>query len=292
MSHHFRWGLAVLLLATTVMAAAFPTAPLSSAAALPKKPIVVGIIGPLSAMLRAIGGDHVTVVTLVPPGASPHVFEPAPHRVRQLRQAKLVVSIGSLGLSVASRPHLTRLVPNTYLIMADEVVYHDPLVSSPGLRASPRHHHDDTHFWTSLRTMSQLIPALVNGLSAIDPAHAKAYQTRGQTLKEAFQAHDRVLSRRFKRGQAFVIYHPSLGFFARDYGLIQLPIEVHGRSPSPVELQRLMTQVRSHPVRTILISPSTSPGLVQRLAAQWGAQVAVFDPYAESYPQNLMALQL
>jgi len=265
------------------------------------KPIVVGVIGPVSAMLRAIGGEHVTVVTLVPPGASPHVFEPAPHRVRQLRQAKMVVSIGSLGLSVASRVHLTRLLPGTRLIMADEVVYYTPIPSS-GRRASSQpirathdhasHDYEDTHFWTSLRTMSQLIPTLVEGLSAIDPAHAKGYHVRGRALKEAFHAHDRVLSRRFQRGQAFVIYHPSLAFFARDYGLVQLPIEVHGRSPSPVELQRLMTQVRGHRVRTILMPPATPPGLVQRLAAQWGAKVQVFDPYSESYPDNLMALQL
>jgi len=271
------------------------TVPLASSPRLAgEKPIVVGMIGPVSAMLRAIGGEQVTVVTLVPPGASPHVFEPSPHRVRQLRQAKLVVSIGSLGLSVASRAHLTRLLPRTHLIMADEVVRYTPLHSAPHRHGPPSHDHDhdDTHFWTSLRTMSRLIPSLVEGLSAIDPVHAKDYQARGQALHHTFSEHDRVLARRFKRGQAFVIYHPSLGFFARDYGLIQFPIEVYGRSPSPVELQRLITQVRGHPVRTILIPPSTSPGLVQRLADHWGAKVVVFDPYSESYPQNVMALQL
>lgn len=253
---------------------------------------VVGVIAPVSSVLKELMGDQIRVSTLVPPGASPHVFEPSPKVTQQLRQATLIVTIDSLGLSVAHSTRLRQLAPRAVVINLDECGLKGDVKVD---RQDHGHHHGgqygDPHFWTSLRSMKSCLPMMAQGLSLQFPKQKVQIQERAKQLAMVFDGYDQRLAKQFRRGQAFVIYHPSLGYLAHDYGLIQLPIEVDGRSPSSMEWRQLWKQASKLGVKTVVIHPRMDPKLVGGLAAKLKAKVVVFDPYAESYPESILSLR-
>src|SRR5690606_28211103 len=83
-----RWWTALLF--ALVVSGKSIAAPVEAAAI----PVVV-TIHPLSSIVKAVGGPLVRVETLLPPGASPHTFEPRPAHVRAVAEAQLVVAVGA-----------------------------------------------------------------------------------------------------------------------------------------------------------------------------------------------------
>jgi zinc transport system substrate-binding protein len=92
------------------------------------------------------------------------------------------------------------------------------------------------------------------------------------------------------RGSAFVVFHPSWGYFADEFGLVQLPIEVEGQEPSPGELAELVDEARRLEVPVVLVAPQFSRRTAETVAGEIGATVEVADPLARDWPDNLVSV--
>jgi zinc transport system substrate-binding protein len=90
-------------------------------------------------------------------------------------------------------------------------------------------------------------------------------------------------------GSTFIVYHDSFGYFADEYGLTMLPIEVEGKEPTAAGLVRVVDEARERGVKVVLASPQFSLETPEVIAAEIGARVVVVDSLAEDYVANMRA---
>lgn len=238
-------------------------------------------IGALVYPTRAIAGD-VDINVLTPAGASPETYQPTPQQMATLSDSRAYIRVGTLGFERTQLQRLTDNAPHLALIDASTGIA--PITDDD-------HHHDggDPHTWTSVGNMKTLAQNICHGLCALDSAPQDVYARRLDSLEQHLDSLDADFRRRLSplRGTAFLIYHPALAYFARDYGLTQLSVERDGKAPTAESLTRLIDECRHHGVRTVFIQKEYSGQAARLIAQEIGATVVVINPLAEDWEQEM-----
>jgi zinc transport system substrate-binding protein len=260
-------------------------------------------IAPQKTFIQKIGGDRVDVSVLVPPGASPHQFEPKPRQMAELAQTSVYFAIGVelekvwLKKIAAANPKLL-IVPTDDGIAKIASVEQDhqgePPSATPGSshvpgKSDPREAAPDPHVWLSPPLVKLQAGRIRDGLTAADPSHGPYYAVRCAAFLQEIDALDRELKTLFagRKGAPFMVLHPSWGYFAAAYGLEQVPIEIEGKEPKPAQLQRLIRFAREHRIDVIFVQPQFSAKSAELLAREIGGRIVVADPMAENWAANL-----
>lgn len=156
------------------------------------------------------------------------------------------------------------------------------------------HHHDhgdlDPHFWLSPPAMRLAAVHIMSELSELDPAHKAQYRKNFLVFAREISALDRDLALIFGNEvdrNAFMVYHPSWGYFARDYGLKQIPIEIEGKEPKPAQLAKLIEHAKEHGIQVIFVQPQFSRKSAKVLAESIGGTVMSVDPLAYDWAENM-----
>ena len=89
------------------------------------------------------------------------------------------------------------------------------------------------------------------------------------------------------RGRIFVVFHPSWGYFADDYRLEQIAIEIEGKQPSDAELTEIKRATATHGITVVYVQPQIAGQAAHALAEAIGARVETLDPLAPDVPANL-----
>lgn len=246
-------------------------------------PVVVSI-HPLALLVQEVGGDAVAVRTLLPAGASPHGYEPSPSDVRALSNARLLVTVGG-GLD----PWAARLARGLDLKGARLA-----LAEQGPLRPSDATHvhadedgHDegpgDPHVWLDpLWVRDHAVPALERALAAAAPDQAGVFHTRAHDFTDRLTALDRVLADALApvRGEAFIAFHGSWGYFAARYGLNQVAVvePLPGREPSAHWMAQVVRAAQGAGARVVLVEPEFNPRSARTIAEQFGGRMILVDP--------------
>lgn len=270
---------AASLLASTMLTACAGTGPAPAGRENPGL-VAAATIAPLTDLVRRVAGPAWVVHTIVPPGISPHVFEPAPRHVRALAGARVLVAVGagydawaaSLSRAAASRAAL--------LDASAAVGVHE--AATGGHDHAHESRDTDPHWWLSPERTRRLVPALVAALTASDPRGREGYEARGAHLDADLAALDARLAATLRpfEGATFVSSHAAWGWFADRYGLREAgAIEpVPGREPSPRELANLLAVVRREGLRTLFTEPQFPASAARVVARDAGLAVATLDP--------------
>ncbi|MBO5686405.1 MAG: zinc ABC transporter substrate-binding protein, partial [Alistipes sp.] len=146
----------------------------------------------------------------------------------------------------------------------------------------PHHHGIDPHIWTSPRALQQMAATMYATIHAAYPDSVR-YTANYERLQAQLIALDQRTEEQIAESgiRSFVVYHPALTYYARDYGLTQEAIEQEGKEPSARQLAALIRKARSEGVRTILYQRQFPRSSVETLAADIDAQAIEFDPLAE-----------
>ncbi len=243
----------------------------------PRKPdpplAVAASILPLADFARHVGGDRVRVEVLVPPGASPHTYEPTPAQLALLSRARVLV-LNGVGLEfwadkVVAAAHNPRLI----VIRAAAGL---PILA--GDRDAPG---GNPHVWLSPLDAIHQVAAIRDGLARADPAGAEVYRANAERYiaqLEALDAEIRDTVATF-RSRAFIAFHPAWVYFARDYGLTQAAVieASPGREPSPAEIARIIRAAKAIGTRAIFAEPQSPTKAAQVIAEETGARVLLLD---------------
>ena len=92
------------------------------------------------------------------------------------------------------------------------------------------------------------------------------------------------------KSTTFLIYHPSLTYYARDYGLTQLPIEEEGREPSAAELGQTIAAARQQGVRSLFLQRQFDNRNTQTVARETGAKVIPIDPLSYKWEEEMLLI--
>jgi ABC-type Zn uptake system ZnuABC Zn-binding protein ZnuA len=247
-------------LALALLAIALP-----AAAATPRTLRLVATIEPLCMLARELAGERASCTTLVPPGASPHAFEPRPSAMAALARADLLLRAGP-GIDDWAAP-LAGAGERGWLELGPACDAHDA---------------DCAHFWLDpYAALAALVP-LEAALAALDPGAKPALAARRIECALALFALDEAIAARLARvrGAAFVSFHPSWGGFAKRYGLVDLgAVQAHGaEEPTPRHLAELIRSARAAGVRVVLVEPQQGPHVARIVAEELGGRVVTLDP--------------
>ncbi len=278
---------------------------IGTVAAAEKLPVFVSIL-PQKTFVQQIGADRVAVQVMVQPGASPATYEPKPKQMAALAEARLYFSIG-VPFENAWLEKIAGANPSMTVVHTDEGIdklsmaahHHDDEADhdeAPGDHHEEDndgdlhgHHGMDPHVWLSPARVKVQAGHILAALKKADPAHAGEYEANYARFLDKISALDSELKSVFngKTGLQFMVFHPSWGYFAKDYGLTQVPIEIEGKNPKPAQLQELIRHAREHNIRVIFVQPQFSTKSAKVVAREIGGKVAFADPLAEDWEGNL-----
>lgn len=267
-------------------------------------PVFVSV-APQSYFVKKIGGERVAVSVMVPPGASPATYEPKPAQMRDLSGAALYFAVG-VPFERAWLDRIRSANPAMKVIPTHEGIDRRHMAGRHDHHGGPDHGHDhghghgdghgreegipDPHVWLSPPLVRQQARNILTALIDAAPAHRDAFEKN----HAAFAAELTDLDRRIRdilapvKNRRFMVFHPSWGYFAETYGLEQIPAEIEGKSPKPADLQRLIDLAREHHIRVIFVQPQFSEQSARIIANAVGGRVAVADPLAADWSDNLL----
>ncbi len=258
-------------------------------------PVFVSIL-PQKYFVQQIGGDQVDVRVMVKPGASPATYEPKPTQMAALSKAKLYFSIG-VPFETYWLKKIVSANPGMRVVHTDEGIHKIPMAAHEAAdadAANTDHGHEglDPHIWLSPRLVMVQATHILNALTSEDPTNKTFYTKNHSAFVEKITAMDKTLHELFKAKamMRFMVFHPSWGYFARDYGLDMIPIEVEGKAPKPAQLKELIQHARENQIRVIFVQPQFSAKSAKLIAREIQGQVAIVDPLAQDWLSNLQTM--
>ncbi|MDE6110145.1 MAG: zinc ABC transporter substrate-binding protein, partial [Muribaculaceae bacterium] len=156
------------------------------------------------------------------------------------------------------------------------------------------HDHDhglpDPHVWTSIRSSRAMAAAMAAKLAELDPDGAHVYAARLDSLDRALAAADSTASAILATApsHAFMLWHPSLSYTARDYGLQQVALGAEGKDFSAAGITRAIDKARESGARVFLVQRGLDPRQAQSVAAGAGVRTAEIDPMARDIAAEII----
>lgn len=247
-------------------------------------------VPPQKYFVERIGGSRVKVSVLVPAGADPHTFEPKPATMAELSRAGAWFTIG-VPFEENLEPRVSAANGELAIFRTEEGIRR--MAAAEDSEASHDGHQDhegfDPHIWLSPRLVKLQAENILQGLIRIDPAGEKAYRGNARRFAAELDALDRELKTIFSgsRGKSFLVFHPSWGYLAADYGLVQVAIEADGKEPKGADLARVIQLAREKRIRVVFVEPQFSSRSARTIAESIGAKLAIADPLAANWADNL-----
>lgn len=256
-----------------------------------EQPLRVGVsVAPQAYFLQRLGGERVSVTVLVPPGADVHTYEPKPEQLKALSQAQLYFRIG-IEFETAWMDRLTS-GRNLRVVDTTQGIALLPLAEGHSHEQEADNHQEglpDPHIWLSPSLVKVQAQTIHAALVETDPAYRAMYDENLRQFLDELDALDAELRQTLSglQSRRFMVFHPSWGYFARDYDLEMVPIEVGGQEPSAQALAALIAEAREEGIRMVFAQPSLSTRTAETIAREIGGEVLLIDPLAEDWAANL-----
>ncbi|KAF5416171.1 MAG: hypothetical protein C5S48_03715 [Candidatus Methanogaster sp.] len=238
--------------------------------------IIVSIL-PQMEFVEQIGGEKVAVTVMIPPGASPATYEPSPGQLQGVSRAKLYVRIGHIPFEKVWMKKIESA--NMGMQVVD---------SSEGIKIIG----NDPHIWLSPALVRTQVEHISDALIKIDPGNSEYYTGNKEDYLKDLTNLDEDIRNNLSgiKNRKFMVYHPAWGYFARDYQLEQVPIEIEGKEPSASDLVRLADTARANNITTVFASPQFNSESAEVIADEIGGTVVFIDPLAKDYTANMRAV--
>lgn len=291
------------------------------------KPAIVAVsILPQAEFVEKVGGDKVKTVVVIPPGADPHTYESSPREIEEISKASMFVTVGvGMPFEEVWIDRFEAINSGTLIVNSSEgmeikklAVHHHhegEEEHSEGLEADHVEDHEnesaenlehesaeddeheseegheelDPHIWTSPANAKTMVENIYKGLVKIDPKNETYYaQNKDAYLKELDALDTRIREKlEGKKERSFMVYHPSWGYFATDYNLTMIPVEIEGKEPSAQDLTELVDLAKEKQVKVIFVQAQFSTRSAQAVAEEIGGEVIAVDPLEKKYVENM-----
>ena len=204
-------------------------------------------ISPYKYFVDQIAKGKVDVNVMVSNGNNPETYEPYAQQMMELSKSALYLKVGSIGFEQTWMKKLQDNAPDMKVI--DTSVGIKP-AKTPGGNIDP-------HVWMSCSNARIIASNILKALCELEPKNKAFFKKNYLSLLKIIDKRDSIIRKSFKDNpemvRKFVIYHPILTYFARDYQLEQLAIEEEGREPSASQLKSLIERARKEKIKFCLI---------------------------------------
>ena len=255
--------------------------------------VIVSVL-PQKEMVDAIGGELIDLTVMVPPGASPHDYEPLPSQLRAVSEAEVYFAVGSgvefelQNLDFLSDQNDDMLVVNSS--EGIELKRFDEHYQGNVTDGSAPSGAIDPHVWTSPSNLLIMASNVLDGLILADPEHESEYRHNYDGYIEDLQSTAEEINGTLApyEGMAFLVYHPAWGYFGDEYNLVMLAIEEEGTQPGPAGVAAIIEQANENGIDVVFVSPQFDSSSAEQIAEEIGGEVVVIDPLAEGLLDELL----
>jgi len=234
-------------------------------------------IQPEVEFVQKIGGDKVNTSLMVEAGASPHTYEPKASQMRKISSADLYLAIGV----EFENSWLDRFKSqNSNLKVIDISKDIEKIDNNP-------------HIWTSPKNVKVIAKNIFKALISSDINNTRYYKENLEKfLKDINETDNNIkyILKETPKNSTFMVFHPSWGYFAREYDLEELAIEVDGKSPKSRELIEIIKKARKNHIKAIFTQPEFSDKSAKIIANTLHVKVIKTTPLAKDWSKNLINL--
>ncbi len=242
-------------------------------------PSVTVSIPPLEYFAKAIGGDSLRVISLLPESADPETFSPGVSVMRELATSKMFVTVGVLPFEDAMLENIKSNNPDMKVaVVCGGIDFIYGTHSHEGAAGDDDVHEGkgepDPHVWSSVRNARIIAGNMFDAIVAAAPQHREYFKRRYDNLVARIDSIDQSVEGRSKgcHGLVFAVWHPSLSYFARDYGIEQIAFNVENKETSPVRLRSQLDYARSRRVGAFIVPAGIDKDKVAVVATGLGLE--------------------
>lgn len=241
--------------------------------------IIAVSIQPQRYLLEKIVGERFKVVCLLSQGSNPEAYEPSMTHLMNLEKSEAYFCIGNIGFELAilekartEHPEL-RVFDNSYSV--------DVIRGGHDVAEHEGHVHEvDPHIWTSVKNAEIIASNMLSAVVELDAENAEEYRANFSRLKAELDALDKEVAARLDTLQVrtFLVWHPSLSYFARDYGLRQLSMEYNGKEAPVAHLKAEIDEARNSGARIFFYQKEFDGRQIESVNSQIGAKMVTINP--------------
>jgi zinc transport system substrate-binding protein len=248
---------------------------------------VVASIAPVMSYIEAIGKDRVDTTLMVEAGASPHTYEPKPSQMVAITMADLYFAIGVEFENIwLDKFHsLNSCLEVVHLDSGIKKLYMSNLHTKNAKK--------DPHIWTSPTNIETIATNIYKALVKADSKNSDFYKKN----YDDFIAHIEEVKKEIKsslkdtpKGSKFMVFHPSWGYFANEFGLKQIPIEIEGKKPKPQELLSILKEAKRANIKAIFTQPEFSDATARVISSELNIDVIKVSPLAKDWETTLLKI--
>jgi zinc transport system substrate-binding protein len=247
---------------------------------------------PQVSFAERVGGERVDVSVMVGPGQSPATYEPRPKQMAELNKARLYFRIG-VPFENVWMERISKANSNMKIIDTRRGIELLSMKAHHRHEDEAYHHHGtgmkDPHIWLSPRLVKIQAQNMCAALIAEDFAHRSYYESNLRAFQADLDKLDGEISEILKpiKTRKFILFHPALGYFAREYALEEIPIERQGKEPSAKILANLIERAKEEGIKVVFVQQQFGHASAEIIARAIGGKVAYIDPLAKDYLENM-----
>jgi zinc transport system substrate-binding protein len=240
------------------------------------RPLLLVSVAPQAFFLERLAGDLVEIEVLIPPGASPATFAPTTKQMQAAFQARLFIKVGhpNFPFERAWLDELTEQNPTLRIVDGSRLI---------SLREG------DPHLWVSPKCVRRMCETMTEALIGLFPEERALLESNLHSFSAEIDRLDAEIREQLAdhAGAKFLVFHPAWGYFAEEYGLIQISVEHEHKEPGPAHLQRVLEIAREEGIRVVFAQPQFPSESAELVAREIGGRVVFLDSLARNWPENM-----
>lgn len=244
------------------------------------KEIAISIL-PQEYFVKKIAGDYLKINVIIPSGASPASYEPTPVQISSLSSTDLYLKIGYTGFEMAWMQKLAASNKNMKIVDLAEgvkLIKEESLIEDAG----KDHHHGgvNPHIWMSPENVRIISKNIYMALASAYPSMEDVFHENLMHFNKELDSLDNYIYESLSdlSSRTFFIYHPSLSYFARDYNLLEYPLELNGKTPSASHMKKLIDIGIEQNIRVVFLQMQFDQRNAEVLANELGAEIVQINP--------------
>jgi len=249
------------------------------------KPIIITSIVPMQSFIEKIVGDTYDVVAIVPPGASPSNYQPTPQEMTKISEAEYYFTIEVPTEASNILEKISDFNPDIKLFKINEIIKE----TYPELYFDDNKTMRDHHIWLSPKRVILMVEEITAILSNEHPELANIFKINSieyiQLLNELDEYITNISSS--LSNKSFIIYHPSYGYFANDYGFEMVAIEEEGKEETAKGIEEIVDFAKENNIKIIFHQAEIDSEQAQTIAKEIGGKTTMLTPLSSDYIKSM-----
>ncbi len=277
-----------IILILSVVALMVSCSPNKSSEKKTESDVITVSILPQKTFVQKIAGDDFVINLLIPPGSSPAAYTLLPSQLKDISRSAVWFRIGYIGFEHSWQDKIAQANSNMKVVnlsegldlIADKMEQHGDHVHLDGV---------DPHVWLSPVLVKQMAKKILDELVDLKPEKTVEYKANYMRFVKECDQLNIDLTNQLKpyKGRKFIVFHPSLSYYAREYGLDQYSLESGGKEPTPQHLKKVVDLAKEENIKIIYIQSEFDREHARVFAQEIGGEIIQVGPLNPAWEENL-----